>query len=47
MYSQLNFFAQPMYQIYVNIVYFLKLVYQNKNELLSTSMAFHNDSFKA
>ena len=43
-YSQLNLCAQPMHQSYVNIVYFLKLVYQNNNEL---HMAFHNDSFKS
>ena len=38
---KLKFCAKPMHQIYViNIVSFLKLVYQNKNELLGTSMAF-------
>ena len=38
---KLKFCAKPMHQIYViNIVSFLKLVYQNKNELLGTSMAW-------
>ena len=45
---KLKFCAQPMHQIYaMNIVPFLKLVHQNKNELPSTSMSLHNDSFQA
>ena len=39
---KLKFCAQTMHQIYEkkNVLSFLKLVYQNKNELLGTSMAF-------
>ena len=38
---KLKVFAPPMHQVFLkNIVSFSKLVYQNKNELPGTSMAF-------
>ena len=37
----LNICAQPKYQIFlIKILSFLKLVYQNENEIAGTSMAF-------